>query len=345
MKICFIMYPWDRIECEFDSTLRLIHEFAVRGHTIACTTKNNLTMRDSISVAFCSVLKKQSKVPQNIKTFYHKAQFNKSRLPLAGFDAIVMRDNPPLDSMVMNFLDSVHEDAFIINDIQGLRIANNKLYTASLGGPMSPFIPNTHVSKNKDYLQKVLMDNPDGKMILKPLSGYGGRGVILVEKRARQSFRSLLDFYIGDEDNSNYVILQECIEGADQGDVRILMLNGEPIGAMKRIPAEGDMRSNIHAGGNAIKHNLSKQEVELCKSIGPKLVRDGLYFVGIDVINGKLIEINVLSPGGIARINKLNRVKLQAKYVDFVEGVVANKDLVQLRKSEFRKIIEDAEHH
>jgi glutathione synthase len=337
------MYPWDRIEPDFDSTLRLIHEFASRGHTVAYTTKNNLTMRDSVSVAFCNVLKKDLKIPSNIKTFHAKAQFKKSRLPLAGFDAIVMRDNPPLDSMVVNFLDSVHEDTFIVNDIQGLRIANNKLYTASLGGPVSPYIPKTHVSKNKDYLEKILMESKGDKMILKPLSGYGGRGVIVVEKRAQQSFRSLLDYYIGEEDSSNYVILQECVEGAEEGDVRILMLNGDPIGCMKRVPADGDLRSNIHAGGSAIKHTLTKQEMELCKQIGPKLVRDGLYFVGLDVIKGKLIEINVLSPGGIARINRLNRVKLQSKFVDFVEGVVTSRELINQRKSEFRKVIEDAE--
>jgi glutathione synthase len=337
------MYPWGRIEPEFDSTLRLIHEFASRGHTVAYTTKNNLTMRDSVSVAFCNILKKDLKIPANIKTFHAKAQFKKQRLPLAGFDAILMRDNPPLDAMVVNFLDSVHEDTFIVNDIQGLRIANNKLYTASLGGPVSPYIPKTHVSKDKEYLEKILMENKDDKMILKPLSGYGGRGVIVVEKRAQQSFRSLLDYYIGEDDSSNYVILQEYVEGADEGDVRILMLNGEPIGCMKRVPASGDLRSNIHAGGSAIKHTLSKQEIELCKHIGPKLVRDGLYFVGLDVIKGKLIEINVLSPGGIARINRLNRVKLQCQFVNFVEGVVSSRELINQRKSEFRKVIEDAE--
>jgi glutathione synthase len=337
------MYPWSRVEPQFDSTLRLVHEFASRGHTVAYTTKNNLTMRDSISVAFCHVLKKNIKIPGDIKSFYRKAEFKSSRLPLAGFDAIIMRDNPPLDSMVMNFLDSVHEDAFIVNNIHGLRIANNKLYTASLGGPVSPYIPKTHVSKDKEYLEKVLLDSENEKMILKPLSGYGGRGVILVEKRAQQSFSSLLDFYIGEEDKSNYVILQECVEGAEEGDVRILMLNGEALGAMKRVPADGEIRSNIHAGGSAIKHVLTKQERQLCKNIGPKLVRDGLYFVGLDVINGKLIEINVLSPGGIARINKLNRTNIQAKYVDFVESVIQNKELITLRKSEFRKVIEDAE--
>lgn len=121
------------------------------------------------------------------------------------------------------------------------------------------------------------------------------------------------------------------------------MLNGEPIGAMKRVPNKGDVRSNVHAGGTVEKHTLTKNEKALCKHIGPKLVRDGLYFVGVDIINEKLIEVNVQSPGGIMRINKLNNVKLQKKVIDFIEGVVNAKDALAKRKSEFRQAISDAQ--
>ncbi len=341
MKICFVMYPWSEINPEVDSTLRLIHEAAVRGHTVAITTPNSLTMRDSMSIAFCHVLKKTTDpISNKIPTFYKKADFNKAQLPLAGFDAIIMRDNPPLDTMALNFLDSVRDDTFIMNDIDGLRVANNKLYTASLPDPNNEFIPVTHVSKNREYLERVLDESPNDRMIMKPLNGYGGKGVILVEKSAKSSVKSLLDFYIGDSEN--YVILQDYIEGAEQGDVRILMLNGEPIGAMKRVPAKDDVRSNIHAGGTEMKHTLTKQELRLCRHIGPKLVRDGLYFVGLDVINGKLVEVNVQSPGGITRINRLNRTNVQKEVIDFIESVVLAKDINIARKNEFRKVIEDA---
>ncbi|OAN11520.1 glutathione synthetase [Photobacterium jeanii] len=339
MKICFVMYPWDKVEPETDSTLRLIHEAALRGHTVAITTPNNLTMRDSMAIGFCHVLKNKE-VSSNIPSFYRKAEFKKAQLPLAGFDAIFMRANPPLDTMALNFLDSVRDHTFIMNDIDGLRVANNKLYTASLPDPNNEFIPVTHVSKNREYLERVLEESPNDRMILKPLNGYGGKGVILVEKSAKSSMKSLLDFYIGDD--KNYVILQDYIEGAEQGDVRIMMLNGEPIGAMRRVPANGDVRSNIHAGGKEVKHTLTKQELRLCKHIGPKLVRDGLYFVGLDVINGKLVEVNVLSPGGITRINRLNRTKLQCEVIDFVESVVMAKKLSIARKNEFSKVIADA---
>lgn len=347
MKVCFIMYSWSKVDPEVDSTLRLIHECVRRGHTVALTTVNNLTIRDSIASAFCDVFLKDTPCTGNVVNFYRKAKFKRIQLPIAGFDVIIMRSNPPLDSLALNFLDSVKEHTFIMNDINGLRIANNKLYTASFQDNEGEYIPPTHVSKNREYLERIFEESTSEKMILKPLDGYGGSGVIVLEKSARQNFSSLLDFYISSNSGAkggNYVILQDYIEGADQGDVRILMLNGQPIGAMKRLPSSKDNRSNVHAGGSAIKHKLSSKELKLCEFIGPKLVRDGLYFAGIDVINGKLIEVNVLSPGGITRINKLNRVKLQKLVIDFAESVVDAKELLVNRKNQFRQLIDDADH-
>lgn len=341
MNILFLMYPWENIDPEADSTIHLIHECVLRKHMVAVATVHNLTMRESSALAFCQVFVKSETVPGNIKSFYSKAQFRKVRLPLSGFDTILMRSNPPLNVTALNFLDSVRDDVFIMNDIDGLRIANNKLYTSSFDDPQNLFVPKTYVSKTPDYLESVLRESATEKMIMKPLDGYGGHGVILVEKQAIDSFRSLVEFYITNNEKRNYVILQEYVEGADQGDVRILILNGEPIGAMKRIPATGEVRSNVHAGGRVVKHTLSRTEKELCKLIGPKLVRDGLYFVGIDVISGKLIEVNVLSPGGIMRINKLNRTKLQVKIIDFIENIANAKETIEARKAEFLKAIED----
>lgn len=341
MKVCFLMDSWEKIDPETDTTLRLIYECVSRGYLVGITSPHNLTIRDSTTHAFCHVLKSTEASPK-IPVFYRKAEFKKLQLPLAGFDVVVMRANPPLDNIALNFLDSVKDDVFIMNDIDGLRIANNKLYTASFQDDAAPYIPVTHVSKNRDYLEQVLVESEAERMIMKPLTGYGGRGVIVLEKNAHQSVRSLLDFYIGEGTTSNYVILQEYVYGAEQGDVRILMLNGEPIGAMRRIPHQSDMRSNVHAGGSVVKHTLTKEDIALCRAIAPKLVRDGLYFVGIDVINGKLIEVNVLSPGGITRINKLNRVKLQARVIDFIEKVVQAKETIRTRKHTFRKVIDDA---
>jgi len=342
MNICFIINSWDTLSPEEDTTMRLIHESVIRGHNVGIIYPHNLTIRQSRTYGFVKKIKKKDKYSSNFTTFHRKTEFNEQLLPLSGFDAIFVRNNPPLDPVMLNFLDSVKDDTFIINDINGLRKANNKLYPASFDDPKNEIIPVTHVSKNKNFLKKVILESNKDKMILKPLEGYGGSGVIVLEKRARQNINSLLDFYISGKKESNYVIVQEYIDGVEHGDTRVLMLNGEPIGAYKRIPAEDEVRANIKVGGKPIKHNLTKQEKYICKKIGPKLVADGLYFVGLDIINGKLIEINVCSPGGITRINHFNRVKLQKKVIDFIEEVVTNKESAINRKRDFKKLIEDA---
>ena len=343
MNICFLMYPWEQIDPENDTSLALIHECVKRNHGVALCTPANLTIRNSVTNAFCTVIKRMEKVPANLKTFYKRAELREDMLPLAGFDVLFMRANPPLDPIMLNFLDSVKDDVFIINSLQGLREANNKLYTAAFGDSHNNIIPATHVSKNKNYLVRMIKESKAEKMILKPLNGFGGSGVILIEKNAMSSINSLLDFYIPNADgSSNYVILQDYIEGADKGDIRILILNGEPIGAMRRIPGTDDHRSNVSAGGSVAKHHLSKEEKALCKQIGPKLVNDGLYFVGIDVIGGKLVEVNVMSPGGITYMNKVYKTKIQAKVIDFIESKVLDKLKAFDRRSRLRNEVENA---
>ncbi len=323
MKICFIMYPWEQLNPKQDSTLRMIHELAIRGHEVAITYPNNLTIRDSITLSLCKTIISQDKFSNSIPSFYKSVIFNEEMKPLQYFDVIFMRDNPPMDPLVLNFLDSIKDDVFILNAVDGLRETNNKIYTAAYYDPKRELIPATHVSKNIDYLLKIIKESENDKMILKPLDGYGGSGVIVIEKSAMHNIKSLLDFYInGNKDKSSYVILQEYVEGAENGDIRVLMLNGEPIGALRRRPAKGDARSNISAGGTVEKYKLTKADKILCKKVGEKLVRDGIYYAGLDLIGGKLIEVNVMSPGTITDINKLNNIKIQKKIVDYLERVV-----------------------
>ncbi len=344
MNICFLMYPWDSIQSpENDTTVCLIHECVKRGHGVAVCAPANLTIRNSITNAFCTVINRMEKIPSNLKTFHKNATTREEMLPLAGFDAIFMRAEPPLDPLMLNFLDSVKDDVFIVNSLQGMRVANNKLYTAVFDDPNNEIIPVTHVSKNKEYLIRMIEESTADKMILKPLNGFGGSGVILIEKAAMGNINSLLDFYVNSNmGTSDYVILQEYIEGADKGDVRILMLNGIPIGAMKRVPGEKDHRSNVSAGGSVQKHKLTKQEKMLCAKIGPKLVQDGLYFVGIDVIGGMLVEVNVMSPGGVTYINKVYKVKIQEKIIDFLESKVLEKSAAFRRVTDLKRFVDEA---
>ena len=326
------MYAWDKVNPAQDSTLRIIHEAVKRGYDVSITHPPNLTIRDSVTLSHCKQIKPKEAVSNSMTSFYKTVQFEAAMVELSTFDVILMRDNPPLDSLVLNFLDSIKDDVFIINAIDGLREANNKIYTAAYTDPNHELIPATHVSKNIDYLLRIIRESENEKMIMKPLDGYGGSGVIVIEKAAMQNIRSLLDFYINREKGqSNYVILQDYIEGAEEGDVRVLMLNGKPIGALRRKPAKGDARSNISAGGSVEKYKLTKADKTLCNKIGEKLVRDGIYFAGLDLINGKLIEVNVLSPGTITDINKLNNVKIQEKIIDYLEAVVPQRKKLRER--------------
>jgi len=344
MNVCFLMYPWETIKNpDNDTSVAFIHECVKRGHGVAICTPANLTIRNSVTSAFCTVISRMETVPNTLKAFHKKAKTREEMLPLAGFDVIFMRAEPPMDPLMLNFLDSVKDDVFIMNAIEGMRVANNKLYTAVFDDPNNEIIPVTHVSKNKDYLIQTIEESASDKMILKPLNGFGGSGVILIEKSAMGNINSLLDFYLQNAiGGSDYVILQEYIEGAEKGDVRVLLLNGKPIGAMKRIPGDKDHRSNVSAGGSIAKHVLTKAEMKLCEKIGPKLVKDGLYFVGIDIISEKLVEVNVMSPGGVTYMNKVYRTRLQEKVIDFLEEEVYKMNASFDRRAKHRRMVDEA---
>lgn len=318
---------------ETETTLRMIHEACKRNHRVGILYPNNITIRNNQTYGFFKMINNGQVVSDKMTIFYKKTTFSEEMLPLKGFDVVFLRKNPPLDNMLLNFLDSINDEVFIVNDINGLRKANNKLYTSTFYDPENTYIPKTYVSKNIDYLKRIVAESPDSKMILKPVDGYGGNGVIIIEKNATQNLSSLLDFYINTDQGKKYVMLQEYIEGAENGDVRVLILNGKVLGAYKRVPAENDIRSNLHAGGSAQKYVLSKEEEIICKKIAKKLKNDGIYFSGIDLINNKLIEVNVQSPGGIVNINKFNKVKLQADILDFVEEIVEEKEHMFIEKS------------
>jgi glutathione synthase len=326
MKVCFIMCNWHEMEYEIDSTLRLIHECLMRGHEVATLTTSNLTIRDSLTMGICEVIENDGNLSEDAEVFFKQAKFKTKIIELVDFDVVFMREDPPLDPLVLNFLDSIEESVFLVNSIRGLREANNKIYTASYYDPEKEIIPATYVSKNKEYLKQIINEYDGKKMIMKPLNGFGGHGVIVIEKTAMQNINSLLDFYIHghEKHQSNYVILQEYAEGAEEGDIRVIMLHGEPLGAIRRVPAEGEARSNISAGGTPESYTLTDKDIKLCRKIGKKLVEDGIYFAGLDLIGGKLIEVNVLSPGGIVEVNWGLKKTIESSVVDYLEKQVEN---------------------
>jgi glutathione synthase len=328
MNVGFIMYSWNDINPDLDSTLRLIHESVKRGHKVSLIYPSEMAIRRTIVWSYCHVIDSSLTYSESPVTFYDQVSLSKEFHPISIHDVIFLRDNPPLDNHVLNFLDTLDGSTLFINSISGLRKANNKIYPATLSSlydsndASKQWIPLTTVSRNKEYLKKVIAEYDKDKFILKPMDGFGGSGVILLDKSSETSnynVNSLLDFYIDSGKNNNYIILQEYIETELKGDVRIIMLDGKPLGSMRRVPAKDDHRSNVHAGGHCVAHKLTSLELELCSAIGQQLVKDGLFLVGLDLMGGKLIEVNVCSPGGFAEINEEGNIKIESNILDFAE--------------------------
>jgi glutathione synthase len=237
---------------------------------------------------------------------------------LADFDSVWMRKDPPFD---MKFFFATHllslidqRKCFVMNHPKGLREANEKLY--ALRFPEQ--IPQTLVSSNMAQL-KAFMDELGGEMIVKPLDGCGGSGVFYLSEQDRNT-NSILE---AATDNGRRLVMgQRYLPEIRQGDKRIVVLNGEPLGAVLRVPLESETRGNIHVGGTCVKTEVTARDREICAALAPLLRADGLYFVGLDVIGSFLTEVNVTSPTGIQEVNALNGVCLESQVIDFVEQQV-----------------------
>ena len=319
LKIAFVI---DNIQIITKSTRYLMSECYSRDHEVYYLYPKNFTIRSNEAYGFLHKIKRKNQ----------RTELGAELLPLRFLDVIFIRADISVDIQnVTCFLDIIEDDVFIVNSVKGIRKANNKLYITSFFEPgKTSIIPETYVSKNKEFLKKTIVGSRNRYWVLKPFRGTRGRGVIVLSKDSMKNVNSLLDFYIGSDENEtepkNYIILQEYLPRAEKGDKRILILNGEIIGAMKRVPARDDNRSNISAGGRAEACGISVSDRLICQRIKEQLWRDKLYFVGLDVVGDKLIEINVLSPGGLSKINELYNARLEIKVVDFLEEMILSRN-------------------
>jgi glutathione synthase len=237
-------------------------------------------------------------------------------------DVLFLRKDPPINHEVMEFLGPVSDQVFLVNNTLGQLNCSSKAYILNF----PDIIPETHVSRDPSRLKKII-DDFGGAMVIKPLHGHGGHGVIKVSNQDQENLNSLINYYV--KAGKPYperrpIMVQEYLKQVkEQGDVRILLLDGEILGAMGRKSVSGDFRTNVHAGALAFKHEITPAQKEICRRIKPKLQQDGLYFVGIDIIGDKLVEINCISPGGIPRINRFNNQKLEIAVVNFIEEKIS----------------------
>lgn len=309
LKMAFVMDPVETINIEKDTTFVLMLESQERDHEVWYLELKDLFVKDN--QAYCNA----TQITLERSASFYKLGETKT-VPLESFDVVWMRKDPPVNNdflyatYILSLLDE--NKTKVLNNPTGIRESNEKLYSLFFPEVIPQSIVTKNISQLEDFLSEV-----SGEMVVKPLDGHGGEGIFYVregDRNANVILEAITKF------GTEYVIGQKFIEKVLEGDKRIIILNGEPLGAVLRVPKPGgEFRSNFHSGGSPAQSDLTERDIEICNIIGPRLKQDGLYFVGIDVIGGYVTEINTTSPTGVQEINNLNNVKLETQVIEFVE--------------------------
>jgi glutathione synthase len=315
MRIGVVMDPVSNINIDKDTTFVLMLEAQRRGHELFLMELDDLYVRGGTACGRYRRLHLARATPH-----YELDDFAGGALE--DFDTVWMRKDPPFDlkfffaTHLLSLIDT--RKCFVMNSPKGLREANEKLY--ALRFPEQ--IPQTLVTSDMQRL-KDFMEEHGGEMIIKPLDGCGGSGVFYLNTQDRNT-NAILE--AATDSGRRMVMGQRYLPEIRQGDKRIIVLDGEPLGAVLRVPLETETRGNIHVGGQCVKSEVTERDREICSALAPLLREDGLYFVGLDVIGNYLTEVNVTSPTGIQEINGLDGVRLESQVIDFVEQRVRNRD-------------------
>ena len=308
----FVMDPIESINIKKDTTFVIMLEAQKRGHQIFYCELKDLSIEDAEGHANSTSIKLKR------ADDYFKAGKTEN-YELSYFDVVWMRKDPPFNmdyfyaTYILDLVDGIKTK--VINSPRGIRESNEKMYSLHF----KDFIPATLVSKNINHI-KEFMAETGGEIVVKPLDGYGGEGIFYV-KQGDFNATAILENITGY--GSTYIMAQKFIKKVSEGDKRIILLNGDPIGTVLRVAAKGEFRSNFHSGGHPEKAELNDRDINICNAVGPRLIQDKLYFVGIDVVGGYLTEVNTTSPTCVQEINHFSGTKLEEQIVDFAEGLCA----------------------
>ena len=308
LAVAIQMDPIETIDIGGDSTFAMALEAQARGHRLWHYLPRALTLRDGRLTARARPLTVQA-VRGNHFSF---AEWE--TVDLGAVDVILMRQDPPFDMgyiTATHLLEHVADRVLVVNDPKEVRNAPEKLLVTHYPELMPP----TLITSDRDEIRAFRQEH--GDIIVKPLYGNGGAGVFRI-RPDDENLVALLEVY--ERMYREPIMIQRYLPEIRQGDKRIILVEGEPVGAVSRMPAEGESRANLHVGGRAQKTVLTEREREICARIGPDLRATGQIFVGIDVIGDYLTEINVTSPTGIHEINRLDGVKIEALLWDAIEA-------------------------
>ena len=307
LAVAIQMDPIDSIDIDADSTFVLALEAARRGYALYHYLPDNLAFRDGRIYARARPLAVRRKKGD------HFTLGEERELDLAAVDIVLMRQDPPFDMAYItatHLLEHIHPKTLVVNDPAHVRNAPEKLFVTRFEG----LLPPTLIASDRDEILAFRTEHED--IVVKPLYGNGGAGVFHVRPED-ENLGSLLDMYA--DIFREPIIVQRYLPEIRDGDKRIILVDGEPVGGVSRMPRDGDARANFHAGGAARKTLLTPRERDICARIGPALRERGLIFVGIDVIGDFLTEINVTSPTGIQEINRLDGICIEAAIWDAIE--------------------------
>ncbi|MDE2445137.1 MAG: glutathione synthase [Alphaproteobacteria bacterium] len=308
LKIAVQCDPIELFNIEGDSTFAMMLEAQARGHSLFYYHVKTLAYCNSKLSA-----EGHDVTVQDVKGAHYQLG-PKRRIDLATQDVILMRQDPPFDMgyiTATHLLDMIHPKTLVVNDPAEVRNAPEKLFILKFPDLMPPTLITRDVSEIDAFRRE------HGDVILKPLYGNGGAGVYRTSKQD-QNFSSLLEMF-SQLYNEPY-IAQKYLPDVRKGDKRIILVDGKVAGAINRIPAEHDNRSNMHVGGQAAPTQLTKREHEICEAIGPDLKKRGLIFTGIDVIGDYMTEINVTSPTGIRQVKRFGGADIASLIMDAIEA-------------------------
>ncbi|MGB2926094.1 MAG: glutathione synthase [Limnothrix sp.] len=320
MKLAFILDPIAKLDPGHDTTVAFMEAAQLLGHEVWITQIDDLSIIDNQAWATMQSVKVE---PVQLKDGLWIAEKNwyqlseKQSMPLTEMGAVFMRTDPPVTTSyiyatyILDFVDPTK--TLVVNNPQGIRAANEKIYALNF----AKAIPDTIVTSQKSIIKDFI--NKKGAAVMKPLGGMAGAGILFLQK-GDKNFNSLVE--ISTKQGSEPIMVQEFLPAAKEGDKRLIVLDGEPIGAVNRIPTGDDFRGNMAVGGRIAQVDITERDREIAALTAPKLKADGLYFVGLDIIGGNLTEVNVTSPTGIREADRLDGLSLGKKVIEWVETKV-----------------------
>jgi glutathione synthase len=316
MKIAFIIDPIAKLDPTHDSSVAMMEAAHQLGHQVYITTAEQLSVIDGQAAAHLQPVQIHSVKLEGDRWIAPSPWYELGQsefINLNDMNAVFMRTDPPVDvpylytTFILDYIDPAK--TLVVNHPNGLRAANEKMFAMQF----AEWMTDTIVSRSKEVIREFVEKHQAA--VMKPLGGKAGEGILFLEPNDR-NFNSLVE--ISTQWGKYPMMIQKFLPAAKDGDKRIIVLDGQPLGAINRIPTGKEFRGNMAVGGRVAKTEITDHELKMCAALAPKLKEYGLYFVGIDVIGGYLTEVNVTSPTGIREIDRLNNISVGAMVVNWL---------------------------